>query len=125
MIFKGYIEGSGAMTVMAEYLDHLGVPLLLLAIILPLFTGIATGSSLAGVGILFPIFIPLIPAGMDKLAFLSLVYVSIIIGYVISPVHMCLVLTREVCQARFGGLFPYLLPTMVVLLTTSILQVLI
>lgn len=124
MVFRGYVEASGAMNILAQRLDQLGIPVLVLAVAIPMLTGVATGASLAGVGILFPIFIPLIPPEMDKLAFLSLVFVSTLVGYIASPVHMCLVLTREACEARFGGLYQYLvLPLAAILLTSLILVV--
>ncbi|MBO8169657.1 MAG: DUF401 family protein [Thermoanaerobacteraceae bacterium] len=124
MVFRGYVEASGAMNILAQRLDQLGIPVLVLAVVIPMLTGVATGASLAGVGILFPIFIPLIPPEMDKLAFLSLVFVSTLVGYIASPVHMCLVLTREACEARFGGLYLYLvLPLAAILLTSLILVV--
>ncbi|WP_366923167.1 DUF401 family protein [Metallumcola ferriviriculae] len=125
MVFRGFVEASGSMNTIADYLGSLGVPVLLLAIVVPMLTGMATGSSLAGVGILLPLFMPLIPPGTDKIAFLSLVFISTMVGYIASPVHMCLVLTKEACQSRFGGIYPYLLPPLGAILLVSLLEVLI
>lgn len=121
MVFRGYVEASGAMATLANQLESVGIPVLVLAVIVPLLTGIATGASLIGVGILFPLLLPLVPAGMDKVAFLSLIFISNMIGYMASPVHMCLALTREVCQARFGGMYPFLVPPLAAILITSVI----
>ena len=125
MLFRGFTEASGVMTELAQVLEQAGVPILLLAVVLAAFTGMATGASLAAVGILFPIFIPLLPPGMDNLSFLSVIFISSMVGYISSPVHMCLVLTKEVCQARFGGMYPYLLPPLTAMLVASVVQALI
>jgi len=84
MVFRGYVEASGAMATLANQLESVGIPVLVLAVIVPLLTGIATGASLIGVGILFPLLLPLVPAGMDKVAFLSLIFISNMIGYMAS-----------------------------------------
>lgn len=122
LIFRGYVQESGAIETITLHFQQMGVPVLLLAVIFPLLMGIITGSPMAAVGITIPIFVSLIPIGMDSIKIFSLIYISSLAGYVLSPLHMCLMLTREVCRANLIGIYPYLIIPMAGLLMTSIIQ---
>jgi hypothetical protein len=121
MVFQGFVQKTGAVDHLAVYFEEAGTPLLLLAIIFPLFTGMVSGSSLATVGILFPLFSPLLSGGLEREVILALLYISIIVGYVVSPIHLCLVLTKEICRARFNGVYKYLVPPLLATLLAGIL----
>lgn len=122
LIFRGYVQESGAIETITLHFQQMGVPVLLLAVIFPFLIGMLTGSPMAAVGITIPIFVSLIPAGMDPIKIFSLIYISSLAGYVMSPLHMCLMLTREVCRANLIGIYPYLIIPMAGLLMTSIIQ---
>ncbi|HHX49885.1 MAG TPA: DUF401 family protein [Clostridia bacterium] len=121
MVFQGFVQATGAVDYLAVYFKEAGTPLFLLAIIFSLFTGMVTGSSLATIGILFPLFSPLVPGGLEREALFSLLYISVVVGYMVSPIHLCLVLTKEICQARFNRIYVYLVPPLVATLLTGIL----
>ncbi|MGI6553530.1 MAG: DUF401 family protein [Bacillota bacterium] len=122
MVFQGFVQRTGAVDHLAVYFEEAGTPLLLLAVIFPLFTGMVSGSSLATVGILFPLFSPLLSGGLEREVILALLYISIIVGYVVSPIHLCLVLTKEICRARFNGVYKYLVPPLLATLLAGILH---
>jgi hypothetical protein len=67
---------------------NLGLSTKLVAILLPLLSGMATGITHAGLGIAYPVVVGM---GGEQLGLL--VYVFSVLGVLLSPVHLCLVLT--------------------------------
>ncbi|MBR4159437.1 MAG: DUF401 family protein, partial [Spirochaetia bacterium] len=84
--------------IMRQELSETGIPTILLIAILPLVSGIATGIALGFVGTSFPIIFSLL--GPDPT--LKSILIMIIIGYgfgqigqLLSPVHVCNVVTNR------------------------------
>ena len=102
-IYSGFIgqplaDGSYLMDIMRQELSQTGIPTILLIAILPLVSGIATGIALGFVGTSFPIIFSLL--GPDPT--LKSILIMIIIGYgfgqigqLLSPVHVCNVVTNR------------------------------
>ncbi|MBQ3712910.1 MAG: DUF401 family protein [Spirochaetia bacterium] len=102
-IYSGFIgsplsDGSHIMDIMRQELSQSGIPPLLLFAILPLVSGIATGIALGFVGTSFPIIFSLL--GPDPS--LKSILIMVIIGYafgqigqLLSPVHVCNVVTNR------------------------------
>ncbi|MTI96209.1 MAG: DUF401 family protein [Firmicutes bacterium] len=125
MIFKEMLHTSSLVNTFAADLVESGIPLWLLLLVLPFALGIATGSHEATVAIALPIFVPLLPAE-HYLPALGLLFGSLTIGYIISPLHLCLILTREYFCSRLGGVYRYTGPVgismLVVILVTALLR---
>ncbi len=66
---------------------------LILYIVIPFLLGFATGRVMTPVAILFPVYITQL--GYMTPIFFATTYVAIFMGYIISPVHPCLVVTAE------------------------------
>ena len=109
MVFKEILHASSLVTTFTMGLMELGIPLWVLLMVLPFAVGMVTGVHTATIGIIVPIFLPLLPQE-SYLAGISLMYVSSTIGYVISPLHLCLILTKEFYRARFKGSYRYITP---------------
>jgi integral membrane protein (TIGR00529 family) len=99
MFFKGMLEHTGVVFNVAQFLIGMGIPLLLLLTVVPFLVGLLTGDNTASVGILFPIFLPLIGVGVHQMAYLAYLYVSSTSGHIISPAHPCFAVTREYFKA--------------------------
>lgn len=65
----------------------------ILYIVIPFLLGFATGRVMTPVAILFPVYITQL--GYMTPIFFATTYVTIFMGYIISPVHPCLVVTAE------------------------------
>lgn len=124
MIYKEVLEASGLLSDFAAQLVALGVPLWLLLTFFPLAIGLLTGSHEAVVGIAMPVFVPLLPQEAFLPA-LGLLYASCTLGYIISPLHLCLILTREYFGSRLGGVFRHTVPVAAVMLVTALVVALI
>ena len=111
MLYKAIVEQSGAAYTLFEDMSAIGVPPAFMLVALPLLMGFATGLSVAFVGISFPLLLPFMGNGMDfSHGALFLAYISGIVGYKASPLHLCLVLTVEYFQARLGDVYRLIIP---------------
>lgn len=113
MAFKDVLQVSGAVAQVGQSVLLLGVPVVLMVILLPLLTGVLTGLVSACIGVSFP----LVMSFMDpSAAYVMLAYVAGVIGVMLSPVHLCLVLTVEYFKADFLRSYrPLVAPSLLVL----------
>jgi integral membrane protein (TIGR00529 family) len=121
MLFKGMLEYSGIISTTASTLTQAGIPLWLLIIILGSITSYLSGLQLTSIAILVPLFIPLLPKTVH-LPYLALIYTSAIIGYWISPLHLCLVLTKEFFKSDLLKVYRLLTLPITAVLTTTIIM---
>jgi integral membrane protein (TIGR00529 family) len=113
-LFGSMVEGSGAASEASEMAARFhaawsGV------ILLPLLAGLATGNTVAAVSLSFPLVGALAlvrDSGADGRIFLfAVAYASGFVGYLLSPVHMCFVLSARYFGAELArGLSKLLLP---------------
>lgn len=125
MIFKGLLDSSGAVKVMPEQMMRLGIPKLAVVGIIPLTIGVLTGVTSAFVGVSYPILLPfLIPHQVDW-GLVMLVYACGFIGVMLSPVHFCLILTKDYFKADLMKVYKLiLLPSLLLILLALLLVIL-
>lgn len=124
MVFKELLAVSGIINGFASDLVSLGIPLWLLLLTLPLLVGLATGSHEAAVGIAMPVFVPML-SGDLFLAGVGLTYITATLGYLMSPLHLCIILTREYYNAQFARIYKYTGPIALTMLAAGLLTSLI
>jgi hypothetical protein len=79
-------------------LNAVGIPPLLLVMLIPFVSGVTTGVSVGFVGASFPVVLRLMGADPPLHLVLSTVVLAFGLGYtgmILSPVHVCLVVTNE------------------------------
>jgi hypothetical protein len=64
-----------------------------------------TGVTIAFVGVAFPILVPIIKGGDNLLVYLMLAYASGYCGVLLSPLHLCLVLTKDYFKAELKKVY--------------------
>lgn len=106
IVFKEVLEASSVLSNFMEYMISLGLPIALLGFSSALFTGLITGSNTASLGITVPIFLPFILA-TNPLPYVLLIFIASLIGYVLSPLHLCLILTKEHFNCDYKGFYQY------------------
>jgi hypothetical protein len=109
MIFKEVLTVSGAMNSVAGEFIQLGLPPLFLILALPAILGLITGYSNAYVGLSFPILLPLFQASAPHYSYVMMAYCSGFCAVLLSPMHACLVMTREYFKADMGKLYRLLI----------------
>jgi len=111
IIFKGILENTQAAKLVSEELIQSKVPLVLINMILPFLVGMITGYTLAFVGVSLPILIPLISAS-GEIAFIfpymMLVMVTGFLGVLLSPLHLCYILSNEYFKTTYRKVYRYL-----------------
>lgn len=101
--FRSAISNSGAAELLARHLLHLEIPVEALILLIPALISFITGLHLASVTISAPLFIPmLVGRSLAEPMFLLLMAASV--GYWMSPLHLCLILTREYMNAGYAGI---------------------
>jgi integral membrane protein (TIGR00529 family) len=108
MGFKKVLESSKAILSVSTILSSAGVPFWLIAILIPLLIGVMTGLTIAPMAIGFPILIPLFQDDPNFLRYMMLAYASGISGDLLSPFHLCLVLTKDYFKADLKGVYRFI-----------------
>ena len=121
MIFKSIVEATGAVNAIAEMMTASGIPLSLMILILGFLVGFLTGVESASIGILIPIFLPFFPANNPG-PFIALLFTCSFCGYLVSPIHLCLVLTKEFFESRYFPVYRYLALPVLAMIATAFVQ---
>jgi len=111
LIFKGILANSHAADAVGRELVQMHVPLILIAVVLPFLVGMSSGIVIAFVGSTLPILIPLIHS-FGESAFLP-AYVMLILtggftGILLSPLHLCFLLSNEHFDVSMGSVYKHL-----------------
>jgi len=107
MFFKETMESSGAVTSLSKFFFDRGIPLLPILFLLPFLTGILTGITVGFVGSTFPLLVSI--AGTTSIGALSFAFASGFLGVLLSPVHICLILTKDYFKADLWGIYRIML----------------
>jgi len=124
MIFKGIMMDSSAILETRNELIAYKIPIILIILIMPFFSGLITGLSIGFVGTSFPLIIPLFPTSnlFDYLSYAAIAYTFGYIGMMVSPVHLCLLLTKDYFKASLLGSYRYLImPSLTVMVTAVVI----
>jgi integral membrane protein (TIGR00529 family) len=108
MGFKEVLESSGAIHSVSRVLLSSGVPLWLIVILVPFVVGLVTGVTIAPIAIGFPVLIPLFQNDPGFLNYTVLAFGSGISGELLSPFHLCLILTKDYFRADLKGVYRFI-----------------
>ncbi|MBN2239986.1 MAG: DUF401 family protein [Dehalococcoidales bacterium] len=116
MLFKTIIEEADAAGVLIADMQSVGLPAVLILAFLPMLMGVATGVSMAFVGVAMPLLLPYLTTetGVNGPA-LFLAYTSGMMGILLSPLHLCLILSAEYFKANLSSVYKYIIPPVVVI----------
>jgi len=118
MMFQGILTDSRAVEAISRSLSAAHVPVTLVIVILPFLVGGIAGVTVAFVGATFPILFSLLShAGLsrDILAYTILAFCSGYLGVLLSPLHICLILTCGFFKTNLTKIILKLVPFAIVL----------
>ena len=121
-VFKGVLSDGQAVDAISKNLIDLEIPLLIIVALLPFIVGLIAGIAIAVVGSTFPILIPMIHSmgeAQHMLAYIMLAMVCGFAGVLLSPLHLCLLLSNEYFKARLSSVYKYLWWPCVALMTAA------
>jgi hypothetical protein len=121
LIFRRVLENSGAVIAVSQELTDLHIPVALVAFGVPFVAGLLTGLMAAGFSIGFPVILPLVAVdgGPVSPAWAAWLLVGGFVGTMLSPIHLCLGLTRVYFKAEWGPVYRLLVPSTLLVTATA------
>ncbi|MGC9521210.1 MAG: DUF401 family protein [Anaerolineae bacterium] len=112
MVFKHVVEDAGAVTRIPQALSVLGLPAMLVGFVVPMIVGLLTGTAAAALALSVPLVAPLIDGGpLGTMAAGVWLFVGGFSGVLLSPLHLCLALTKEYFEASWGPIYQRIVPS--------------
>ncbi len=111
LVFKGILGDSHAVEAISSELIKLHIPLVLITVILPFMVGLFTGITIAFVGSTFPILISLVHAQGETAFMGAYIMIGLTCGFagvLLSPLHLCLLLSNEYFDTTLNHIYRYL-----------------
>jgi hypothetical protein len=123
MFLKEALEVSGAVGNISKFFYENNIPMIPILFFLPFLTGLLTGITVGFVGSTFPLIMNLIGSAPHPFthAFI-LAFASGFIGVLLSPVHVCLILTKEYFNADMWGIYKKTIPAAGAVLIVAVLE---
>lgn len=116
MTFKGMLDASGSIESLPRFFHDSGLPPIAVYFVLPFLVGLLTGLTVGFVGSTFPL-ITAMTGGHPDPAVITFAFASGFAGVMLSPTHLCLLLTVRYFNADLAGTYRLLyLPTLLVFL---------
>ena len=118
MIFREMFSISKVDLFIGEIVQNITIHAIVFFVVIPLFFGIVMGYNLGAIGVSFPILYSFLPLFNDvnMVALASIMYVSSLVGYLISPLHLCNVVSSEYLKVDVTGMYKMLVPAALLLL---------
>ncbi len=104
MVFKGMLETSGAIEALPLFFRATGLSPGVILFALPFIVGLLTGLTVGVVGATFPI-IMVMMGGHPAAAAVTFAFASGFAGVMLSPTHLCLLLTVRYFNADMAGVY--------------------
>lgn len=121
MLFKRMVEATGAASTIPAAFASLGLPPQIVVFVVPFTVGLSTGMISAAVGISFPLLQPVIVGNSVHLNYAVFAFAGGFVGMLLSPLHLCLALTKDYFQAQWGPLYRMLVPSVAVVTAIAVL----
>jgi uncharacterized protein len=120
MVFQGTLTESQAVLRIRDELAAYNVPFLLVIALMPFLSGFITGIAVGFVGLSFPLVIPMFPASplFDYMACAALAFTFGYMGMMLSPVHLCFLVTKDFYRASLLKSYPRLLMSALTVMAT-------
>ena len=104
LLYKLNLDAAGAVKDIAAYLGSLDIPVSVLVFVVPFIVGFVTGVSMPTVAMTFPVLKGVIGAGATvDMGLELLAFSGVIVGMLLTPVHLCLALSASYFEAPLGS----------------------
>jgi len=105
MIFQEVLRVTGALAGISNYFSSSQMSVHLLLFLVPFIAGVMTGLTVGFVGITFPLLLPLMGGATPSPGLVALAFGSGFAGVMLSPVHLCYVLTCDYFKADIARVY--------------------
>ncbi|OGS34314.1 MAG: hypothetical protein A2293_13565 [Elusimicrobia bacterium RIFOXYB2_FULL_49_7] len=110
MAYKNVLNLSGAIQLISGELKTFHIPIMMVVMLLPFLSGMVIGVAVGFVGASFPLVLSLTAGLPHQAAYITLAYGFGYFGMMLSPIHVCLVLTNNYFKGNLSKNYRYLLP---------------
>jgi hypothetical protein len=118
MVYQYVLGHVGAAKQIGRELAEHNVPILLVVVALPFIGGMVTGLAIGFVGTSFPVVLPLLvdAGGGGSIAPAAvLAFASGQLGMMLSPLHLCHVLSNRYFKTSYGPVYRHLVPAALIM----------
>lgn len=114
ILFKDMLELSGAVGCIPDEVTRLGIPPAVAIFVVAFLSGLLSGMMAAFVGLSFPVLAGFLYVPQINLGHIFLTYLSGYLGMILSPTHLCLLLSADYFKAELGRIYRIFLPPILV-----------
>jgi uncharacterized protein len=117
MVFRQMIEVSESNEIISSIIGGLPFHPILIVIIVPLIMGLITGYNFGAIALSYFLVEPFFEfTGINIIGFTSLIFISSLVGYLISPIHLCNVVSSDYLKTDTTRMYKMYIPAVALLL---------
>ena len=121
LIFKFLLKTSELLPLAGKEMIASGIPLAVAVAALPLLAGLVTGLAIGFTGTSFPLVVGLMSsAGLPVHATLVLAYGFGYMGMMLSPIHLCLLVSKDYFSTTIPATLKHILPCVAAILAACL-----
>ena len=118
--YNHVLTGANVIDAVPALFVRLHMPTVLVLCLVPMILGLITGVTLAFIAVSFPLLLPLMGGANVDMSLVMLAFASGFVGCLLSPVHLCLVLSRQYFRADLGRSYRLLLAPCLVVMAVAV-----
>lgn len=116
LAYKDLIVISGAARDFLNAVVSAGIPSYAAAFLLSFFVAFSTGIEMSYTSIALPLLTPFTGTGDINQSFVLLIFAGGFAGVMLSPLHLCIVLSAKHFNAELGKVYHYMIPASIIML---------
>lgn len=123
MIFRQMITVSHSDILIANLIKSSNIPVISMIVLIPLILGILTGYNFGAIALSYPIVQPFFTQptySITLIGMTSLIFISALIGYLVSPIHLCNILSSDYLKTDTTRMYKMYIPSAIVMLIVQI-----
>jgi integral membrane protein (TIGR00529 family) len=117
-LLRNVMKAVGISAIFKTFVANGSLDILLLLTVIPAVLGFFTGSPTGGISISVPILAGILSFSPKTAA---LLYMSVYMGYLIAPTHLCFSFTAEYFECPLGKIYKYVIPSFLLTFAAALL----
>jgi hypothetical protein len=117
-LLRNVLKAAGISVIFKTFVANGSLDVLLLLTVIPAALGFLTGSPSGGIAISVPILSELLSFSPAAAA---LLYMSVYLGYVIAPTHLCFTFTADYFKCPLSKVYKYVIPSFLLTFAAALL----
>jgi hypothetical protein len=117
-LLRNVMKAAGISIIFKTFVANGSLDIILLLTVIPAILGFLTGSPSGGISISVPILFELLSFSPRTAAML---YMSVYLGYIIAPTHLCFTFTAEYFKCPLSKVYKYVIPSFLLTFATALL----